>query len=512
MADPSVAAPAQVAMSGRDVLLATKLHVPGPQPGFVPRPRLVEALDEGLARGRVLVCAPAGFGKTALLASWARGGGRPVAWLGLDSGDSDPARFWRYAVAALDRARPGLAGRAGPLPQRSFDELVTALINELAADPGPDEVLLVLDDYHLVDSEPVHESVAFLLENLPPGLRVVVSGRASPPLPLARLRARGQLAELRAAELRFTPEEAAALLDEAAGPDLPGPAVAALVARTEGWAAGLQLAGLSLRGQADPAGFAAAFGGSHRFVLDYLTDEVLAGQPGPVRGFLLETSVLERLTGELCDAVTGRAGSQAVLAGIERAGLFVVPLDEVRGWWRYHHLFADLLRARLQAEQPGRVPALHRAAGAWCEEHDLADDAVRHALAAGDAAWAARLVERNVEALLGRSEGVTLRRWLRALPPESARARPRLCLAQAYGAAQGFQVEALEALLDDAERALAVSGDEPYEAATGRPDSVLVNVPAGIAFLRASVARLRGDVALAAGYNRQALAQLGEDD
>jgi LuxR family maltose regulon positive regulatory protein len=507
MADRSVAA-----VSGQDVLLATKLHVPRPQPGFVPRRRLTEALGEGLARGRVLVCAPAGFGKTALLADWARGAKRPVAWLGLDGGDSDPARFWRYAAAALDQALPGLAGRVGPPPPRAFEGLLTALINELAADPGPDEVLLVLDDYHLVDSGLVHESVAFLLENLPPGLRVVISGRADPPLPLARLRARGQLAELRAADLRFTPEEAAALLGEAAGPGLPGTAVTALVARTEGWAAGLQLAGLSLRGHADAAGFAAAFGGSHRFVLDYLADEVLDGQPGPVRAFLLETSVLDRLSGELCDAVTGRAGSQAMLQDIERAGLFLVPLDEVRGWWRYHQLFADLLRARLRAEQPGRVQALHRAAAAWCEEHDLADDAVRHALAAGDPAWAARLVERHVETLLGRSEGATLRRWLSALPPQSVRDRPRLCLAQAYGAAQGFQTEALEALLDDAERAFAVSGDEPYEDPAGRPVSVLANVPAGIAFLRASLARLRGDAALAAGYNRQALAQLGEDD
>jgi LuxR family maltose regulon positive regulatory protein len=499
-------------MSGADVLLATKLHVPRAQPGFVPRRRLVEALGDGLARGRVLVCAPAGFGKTALLADWARGGGRPVAWLGLDGGDSDPARFWRYVVAALDRARPGLAGRMGPLPSRSFEGLVTALINELAADPGPDDVLLILDDYHLVDSGPVHESVAFLLENLPPGLRVVVSGRADPPLPLARLRARSQLAELRAADLRFTSQEAAALLGEAAGPGLSGRAAAALTARTEGWAAGLRLAGLSLRGHADAAGFVAAFSGSHRFVLDYLADEVLDGQPGQVRAFLLETSVLERLSGELCDAVTGRAGSQAMLQDIERAGLFLLPLDEVRGWWRYHHLFADLLRARLQAEQPGRVQALHRAAAAWCDEHDLADDAVRHALATGDTAWAARLIERHVETLLGRSEGATLRRWLSALPAEAVRERPRLCLAQAYGAAQGFQLEALEALLDDAERAFAVSGDEPYEDPAGQSVSVLANVPAGIAFLRASLARLRGDTALAASYNQQALAQLGEGD
>jgi len=535
-------------MSGQDVLLATKLHVPRPQPGFVPRRRLVRALDEGLARGRVLVSAPAGSGKTALLADWARGSGQPVAWLGLDGGDSDPARFWRYVVAALDRARPGLAGRVEPPLPGSVEGLVTALINELTAGPAPDEVLLILDDYHLADSAQVHQSVAFLLENLPPGLRMVVSGRADPPLPLARLRARGQVAELRAADLRFTPQEAAALLGGVVGsglaergvvgsglaergvvgsevaerataaPGLPAEVVAALVARTEGWAAGLQLAGLSLRGHTDAAGFVAAFSGSHRFVLDYLADEVLDGQTGQVRAFLLETSVLERLSGELCDAITGRSDSQAMLQNIERAGLFLVPLDEVRGWWRYHHLFADLLRTRLEAEQPGRVQALHRAAAAWCDEHDLADAAIRHALAAGDAAWAARLVERHVEDLLGRGERVTLRRWLSMLSAESVRDRPRLCLAQAYGAAQGFQTEALEALVDDAEHAFAVSGDEPYEASgllftqAGRPVSVLANVPAGIAFLRASLARLRGDAALAADYNRQALAQLGEDD
>ena len=387
-----------------------------------------------------------------------------------------------------------------------------ALINELAAQPGRDEVLLVLDDYHLVDAGPVHESVAFLLENLPPGLLLAVSGRADPPLPLARLRARGQLAELRAAELRFTTEEAAALLGAAAGPSLPDTAVVALTARTEGWAAGLQLAALSLRGHADAAGFVAAFSGSHRFVLDYLADEVLDGQPGPVRAFLLETSVLERLSGELCDAVTGRSGSQAMLYQIERAGLFLVPLDEVRGWWRYHHLFADLLRARLEQEQPGRVQELNRAVATWSDEHDLGDDAVRHALAAGDAVWAARLVERHVETLLRRSEGATLHRWLSALPPESVRDSPRLCLAQATSAAISFRVEAVEGLADDAERAFAVRGDEPYEPSVPRAVSVLANVPAAIAFLHAVLARLRGDPALASGYNRQTLELLGEQD
>jgi len=511
-ADPPVAVPAGAAMSGQDVLLATKLHVPGPRPGFAPRPRLVKALGEGLARGRVLVCAPAGFGKTALLADWARGSGRPVAWLGLDGGDSDPARFWRYAVAALDRARPGLAGRVDPPPPGSSDGLVTALVNELAADPGPDEVLLVLDDYHLVDSGPVHESVAFLLENLPPGLRVVVSGRADPPLPLARLRARGQLAEVRAADLRFTAEEAAALLGEAAGPGLPGTAVAALTARTEGWAAGLRLAGLSLRGHADPAGFVAAFSGSHRFVLDYLTDEVLERQDEQLRGFLLETSVLDRLSSALCDAVTGRTGSQAMLEQVEGAGLFLVRLDEVRGWWRYHHLFADLLRARLQAEQPARVEALHRAAAAWYEEHDLADDAVRHALAAGDPAWAARLIERYFDAVFLPGERATVQRWQAALPGELVRSRPRLGLAQMWMAVLSGHIEAAGIALEAAERASADSAEEPFEPSVGRAASLLANVPAAIAAGKAWLAYLRGDADDAATFASQAHSKLDEGE
>ena len=378
MAELSAAAHSGVAASERDVLLATKLHVPRLQPGFVARPRLVHALDEGLARRLILVGAPAGSGKTALLAGWARRGDRPVAWLSLDAGDNDPARFWRHAVAALDRARPGIAERVGallgPPAPASFEGLVTALINELAAPPGQDELLLVLDDYHLTDAQQVHEPLAFLLEHLPPGVHLVLASRADPPLPLARLRAGGELAELRARDLRFTAEEAAALLRETAGDVLPAAAVAALAARTEGWAAGLQLAALSLQGQADPTGFVAAFSGSHRYVLDYLTDEVLEGQTDQVREFLLETSVLDRLSGGLCDAVTGRAGGQVMLEQVERANLFLVPLDEVRGWWRYHYLFADLLRARLQQHQPGRVAGLHHNAAAWCEEHGLADE------------------------------------------------------------------------------------------------------------------------------------------
>jgi LuxR family maltose regulon positive regulatory protein len=519
MAKPPGTTPPHADAGGSDGLLATKLYLPRPQPGFVPRRRLLERLEEGLARGLLVVCAPAGFGKTALLAHWAQAGRRPVAWLSLDAGDNDPARFWRHVVAALDQVRPGIAeqvgGLLGPPGPPSFDGLVTALINQLATQP--DQVLLVLDDYHLIDAHQVHASLGFLLEHRPPGLHLVLTSRADPPLALARLRGRGQLAELRAADLRCTTEEAAALPREAVGPDLPLPdaAVAALTARTEGWVAGLQLAGLSLRGQSDIAGFVATFSGSHRYVLDYLTEEVLEGQPEQVRAFLLETSVLERLSGELCDAVTGRGDGQAMLEAIERANLFLVPLDAVRGWWRYHQLFAGLLRTRLQRERPERVAGLHRAAAAWCERHALAEDAVRHAVAAGDAAWAARLVERHADGLLVRSEGATLARWLSALPEELVGSRPRLLLAQALLALLSGRVEAVEGLLDAAERRLAGAGgvdDESYEPSVGRAASLLANVPAAIALDRAYLAELRGDADRAIAFGRQALAEIGEGE
>ncbi len=518
MAELSAATHSGVAASERDVLLATKLHVPRLQPGFVPRPRLVDALDEGLARRLILVCAPAGFGKTAMLAGWARRGDRPVAWLSLDAGDNDPARFWRHAVAALDRARPGIAERVdallGPPAPASFEGLVTALINELAAPPGQDELLLVLDDYHLIDAQQVHEPLVFLLEHLPPGLHLVLASRSDPPLPLARLRARGQLLELRAADLRFTSHEAAVLLREAAGPELSltDAAVAALAARTEGWVAGLQLAGLSLGGQPDVAAFVASFSGSHRYVLDYLAEEVLDRQPNEVREFLLETSILDRLSAALCDAVTGRTDSQRMLERVERANLFLVPLDEVRGWWRYHQLFADLLQARLHLERPERVTALHCRAAAWCQDHRLADDAVRHALAAGDSATAVRLVEQHVDGLILRSEGATLARWLAELPTELASSRPRLCLAQTFVAVANSDLAAAEPPLDAAERAFSHAADEPFEPSVGKAASLLTNVPAAIALERAALAHLRGDAEGTAAFASQALAMVGEGE
>ena len=497
-----------VAVPERDVLLATKLHLPGPRPDLVPRPRLLARLDEGLARGLVLVCAPAGYGKTVLLADWARCAGQPVAWLSLDAGDNDPARFWRHAVAALDRARPGtgerLAALLGPPAPSSFQGLVTAVINDLA---GEEEALVVLDDYHVIGSPQVHESLAFLVEHRPAGIGVMLASRSDPPLALARLRARGQLTEIRAAELRFTPAEAGELLQHAASA-LPDASVAALAARTEGWAAGLQLAALSLRGHDDAAAFVAAFTGSHRYVLDYLAEEVLERQDTQLRTFLRETSVLERLSGPLCDAVTGREGSQALLEEAERAGLFLIPLDEVRGWWRYHHLFADLLHARLQERQPGRIAQLHRNAATWYSEHGLADDAIGHAAAAGEMLWAARIIEQHFDMVYNfRGEAATIHRWLSVLPAEVVRSRPRLLLVQALMAATRGHIEEVEPLLDAVECAPSGWADEPFEPTAGVAASFLINVPATTTLHRGWLAQLHGDAEATAAFAAQALAE-----
>jgi len=495
----------------RDALLATKLYTPAPRPGHVLRPQLTARLDEGLAGGLILACAPAGYGKTALLADWARRGEHPLAWLSLDAGDNDPARFWRHAVAALDRSRPGIGDRVAPLlgqpAPSSFQGLITALINDLAGE----KAVLVLDDYHVIGSAQVHESVGFLVEHRPAGLCLVLASRSDPPLALPRLRARGQLTEIREAELRFTAAEAWELLQQEA-PGLPEASASALAARTEGWAAGLQLAALSLRGQADAAAFVAAFTGSHRYILDYLAEEVLEQQDTQLRAFLLETSVLDRLSGPLCDAVTGRDGSQALLEAAERAGLFLIPLDEVRGWWRYHHLFADLLQARLRQEQPGRLPGLHRAAAAWCDAHGLADETIRHALAAGDAAWAARLIERHYDAIFLRGESATIQQWISVLPAELMRSRPRLSLAQAWMALVGGDVETARLPLDAAEHALADAASEPFEPSVGRAASLLANVRTAIAIARAYLAVLLGDADSTAASASQALPALGEGE
>src|SRR5215210_2091518 len=352
-------------------LVSTKLRPSQARPELVARPRLTAKLEREAGRKLTLISAPAGFGKTTLLVEWLKGrvdSDQSIAWLSLDEGDNDPVRFLSYLVAALRRTvgeefgEGILAALRSPEPPR-MEAVLGALINELADLPG--EVGVVLDDYHVIDSESVHGVVSFLLERLPEGAHLVICGRVEPPLSLARLRARGQMTELHAADLRFTPEEAATFLDDAMGLDLSTDDVAALEQVTEGWIAALQLAALSMRERKDVSGFIRTFSGSHRDVFDFLAEEVLERQTEPVQAFLLETSILDSLCGPLCDALTGRDDGQRTLERLERENLLVVPLDDDRGWYRYHHLFADFLRGRLWRESPERAGELHLRASDW---------------------------------------------------------------------------------------------------------------------------------------------------
>src|SRR5215468_3969556 len=344
-------------------ILATKLYVPPRRPNLVLRPRLIDRLNEGLHRKLTLISAPAGFGKTTLVSEWLAGCARPAAWLSLDEGDNDPARFLTYLIAALQTIAPTLGkGVVGalqsPLPPLA-EPILTTVLNDITASIA-DPFVLVLDDYHLIDARLVDHALTFLLDHLPPQMHLVIATREDPPLPLARLRASGQLTELRAADLRFTPAEAADFLTQAMGLSLSADDVAALEARTEGWIAGLQLAAISLQGRHDTASFIASFTGSHHFVMDYLVEEVLHQQPEHIQSFLLRTSILDRLCGPLCDAVVRdpAVSGQATLEYLDRANLFLVPLDHERRWYRYHHLFAELLRQRLYqstASSPGEI-------------------------------------------------------------------------------------------------------------------------------------------------------------
>jgi len=363
-------------------ILATKLYIPRLRPNVVSRPRLIERLNEGLHRKLTLIAAPAGFGKTTLISAWVAGCDRQVAWLSLDKGESDPTLFLTYLVAALRTIAPDIGvGVLGALqsPQPPPTEsILAALLNEITA--FPDNFVLVLDDYHVIEAKPVDQALTYLVEHQPPQMHLVIATREDPQLPLARLRARGQLTELRAADLRFTPSEAAGFLNQGMGLNLSAEDITALETRTEGWIAGLQLAALSMQGQQDSASFITSFTGSHHFVLDYLVEEVLGQQPESIQTFLLRTSILDRLCGPLCDAVllTPSGTGRATLEDLERANLFLAPLDNERRWYRYHHLFADLLRQRLHqstASSPGdaesQVNALHIRASVWYEDHGL---------------------------------------------------------------------------------------------------------------------------------------------
>ena len=544
-------------------LLTTKLYIPPPRPNLVRRPRLIRRLDEGLRLGRrlTLVSAPAGYGKTTLLSEWLADFGLVSAddhtsdhcksefhpgWVSLDENDNDPARFLTYFVAALQQIDAGIgAGVQGALraPQAPpVEALLTGLINDIAAAPA--SFVLVLDDYHAIIAPDIHRTIDLLIERQPPQMHLAIGTREDPPLALSRLRGRGQVTEIRQGDLRFTPEEAATFFNQSTDLRLSASDVEALDARTEGWIAGLQMASLALRGtlsthnhDAESATrLIADFSGRHHVILDYLTDEVMDHQPAPIQTFLLQTSVLERLCGPLCDAVNGKeqickpvlseaegstnqqmagelvplsppfadSSGQEVLEYLERANLFVVPLDGRREWYRYHRLFAELLRARLREAEPDRVPELHRRAAAWYDRNGLASEAVHHALAAEDFDLAAGIIERAIQEIATWTsvDVATLLGWWNVLPDEATRARPWLRLFASRALYVTGRREAAERVLGQLEESLR---DHPTAPGAGRMSDL-------IAADRASYAVVRGDVRQAIDFAHQALSRLPEDD
>ena len=498
-------------------LLETKLYVPKLRPDLVARPRLSDRLRRGAESKLTLISAPAGFGKTTLLTEWlASTPERAVAWLSLDQKDSRPATFWTYLITALQTVVPGVGASALPLLQSAdapIEPALTIVINELGALPS--EVAIVLDDYHLVESPEIEEGVIFLLEHLPAQVHVVIATRADPRLPLARLRARGELVEIRAADLRFSRVEAATYLNTVVGLDLTAADVAILGERTEGWIAALQLAGLSMQGRADVGGFIAGFAGNDRYIVDYLVDEVLQRQPDHVRAFLLSTSVLERLNGSLCDAVTQRHGSKAMLETLEHGNLFVVPLDDIREWYRYHRLFADVLQAHLLESRPDDIAALHVRASVWYQQNGNHSEAIQHAMAAKDFDRAADLVELAIPVMRRDRQEAILHGWMKSLPAEVIRVRPVLSAGLAGALLASGEFEGVEARLQDAERWLQSADTGPASRAS---EMVVANeeeferLPAAIELYRAASALARGDVLGTMSHAKRALELSPQDD
>ncbi|MBP6803057.1 MAG: helix-turn-helix transcriptional regulator [Chloroflexi bacterium] len=488
-------------------LLQTKLYVPRLRPSLVPRPHLIEKLNKGLHHKLTLISAPAGFGKTTLVTDWIAGEERPFAWLSLDERDSDLTRFLTYFIAALQTISPEIGKRVfGMLesPQPAATEaILTALLNEISA--IPQEFALVLDDYHVVDAPAVDLALTFLLEHLPPQMHLVITTREDPPLPLPRLRVRGLLTELRAVDLRFTLAETAVFLHQVTGLKFSTEEMAVLEKRTEGWIAGLQLAALSMQRQGDVHGFIAAFAGDDRYIVDYLVDEVLLHQPEHIRRFLLQTCILNRLNGSLCDAVTGQDESSVVLESLERENLFVIPLDNTRHWYRYHHLFADVLQAHLLKQQPTDILVLHQRASVWCEQNELTADAVHHAIAADDFERAARIIELAWAEMDRSRQASTWLRWAKKLPDELVRTRPVLSVGYAWAFLDTGELESAESWLREAEQCLTTTGCVVAD------EEEFHYLPGSIAAARSYLALALSDMPGTVKYAQQALDFFPED-
>lgn len=483
-------------------LIETKLHVPRLRAQVVERPRLRDLLDRGWDARLTLLSAPAGFGKTTLLAEWlARSSaGRAVAWLSLDEGDSAPAVFWPHVVAAVQaglrragRDFPDLPGATAP-----DDSFVAILLNQLTVEETP--LVLILDDFHVADHPDIHSRVGFLVEHLPPHVNVVISTRADPALPLARLRAQGELVEIRAADLRLTASETSAYLNDVMGLALSGTDTTILEERTEGWIAALQLAVISLAGRSDASQFISGFAGSGRYIVDYLVEEVLERLPDDLRRFLLATCVLRRLTAPLCDAVTERAGEgRAMLDRLERQNLFLVPLDDHRQWYRYHHLFADVLRSHVGAVGTLDLPAIHRRASEWFDQNGERPEAIHHAIAAGDLGAAADLIERAIPDVRKHRQEALFRSWMQPIPDELVRARPVLSVGYAGVLASLGEFDGMAERLNEAERRVGTLTEA---------DGFLAHIE----LYRTALAQVRGDMAAAAHHAARVLELAPLDD
>ena len=499
-----------------DGLLQTKLFVPATRAALIPRPELIDHFDNGVQGKLVLVSAPAGYGKTSLVTSWInqKSAGTDVRWLSLETEDSQPRQFFNYLAAALqpiigeDASLIRLLQSPQPVPRKN---LMAALINDSATGSSP--FCLVLDDYHVIDSLEIDQAIAFLLDNMPASMTLIITSRTDPSFPLSRLRVRGDLTEIRAQDLRFSTAEAAQFLQDNIDLSLSAKQVEALEARTEGWVAGLQMAALSLRGHQDPDQFVDDFAGSHRFVLDYLVEEVLNSQSDEIHQFLLQTSVLDRVSGELCDAITGRTDGKERLAQLERDNMFVIPLDDARQWYRYHHLFAEMLRARLQEEDSNRASVLHQRSSVWFEQNGSFPDAIRHATAAEDWEQLAKLLDiiwRKMDSSLQNDRWMS---WAKHLPDEVVDNRPILIVGFAWAHITIGKIEEGEAYLKAAERWVEAENniDQLAEMVVFDQDEYTY-LPVTIASARAYIAQAMGDAQGAIAHAEQALALLAEDN